>query len=220
MSEAASVGINVARYPITPDCIEVSLPLDYADSLASTGCLVLNDFLTTEATAEMAMEARAEAANAWVTDNEHTAWQSPSDDSFSQSHVRNQMMRTRVASIPFDRIGPALRALYLSDSLLALIEVALGRPRGSLHRLADPLGACSINVFRTGAHAAGSTAVTMTFSAPRFPLTPSSSLRFQNPSRLSSPSCGSPLPPPPHSTNPNSTPDARLMRRLEPRLAF
>lgn len=159
MPGAASVGINVARYPVRADCIEAigweaALPPDFADSLAVTGCLVLNEFLTKEVTAEMATEARAKAADAWVTDHEHTAWQLPPDVSFSSLHVRNQMMRTRVASVSFDRIGPALRALYLSDSLLALIEVALGRPRGSVHRLADPLGACSINVFRPGAHAA------------------------------------------------------------------
>jgi hypothetical protein len=168
MEGAANVGINVARYPVRPECIAATLPPDFAASLAVTGCLVLTEFLTEEATAAMAAEARAEAADAWVTDNEHTAWQLPRDDSFPPSHVRNQMMRTRVASVAFDRIGPALRALYFSDSLLALIEVALGRPRGSLHRLADPLGACSINVFRPGARAAGATtAVTCSGSLAR-----------------------------------------------------
>jgi hypothetical protein len=149
-ADAARVGINVALYPITLASAVAALPPGAAE-IATTGCVVLPGFLTREATAAMADEGRAEADTAWVTNSEHTAWQQPLDPGCSATHVRNQLMRTRVASVPFDKVGPALRALYGSDALLALVEAVLGRPRGSLHRLADPLGACSINVFRPGA---------------------------------------------------------------------
>ncbi|MGH6931914.1 MAG: hypothetical protein ACREEE_05705 [Dongiaceae bacterium] len=53
------------------------------------------------------------------------------------------------------RAGPTaspLRRLYNWDPLVGFIGAVLGRRE--LHRLADSLGACSINVFRPGgAHA-------------------------------------------------------------------
>jgi hypothetical protein len=62
-------------------------------------------------------------------------------------------MRTRVASTACDELDPgrAIRALYASDELLGLVKAITGK---NAHRLADPLGAASINVFRSGwAHA-------------------------------------------------------------------
>ena len=53
-------------------------------------------------------------------------------------------------SIPYDRIGDdsSLRRLYLWDPLKDFVGAVLGKPR--LHRFADPLGACSVNVFVDG----------------------------------------------------------------------
>ena len=55
-----------------------------------------------------------------------------------------------MGSVPYDRIAEttALRRLYLWDPLLEFIQAVLGKPR--LFRLADPLGALSINVFTEG----------------------------------------------------------------------
>ena len=94
------------------------------------------------------------APSAFETDDTHNAYQlSDTDATLPTSHVRNQQMRTRVASTACDELDPsrAIRALYASDELLGLVKAITGR---SVHRLADPLGAASINVFRSGwAHA-------------------------------------------------------------------
>ena len=58
--------------------------------------------------------------------------------------------RTFVGSVPHDRIGDdsSLGRLYRWDPLKDFVGAVLGKPR--LHRFADPLGACSINVFVDG----------------------------------------------------------------------
>ena len=76
------------------------------------------------------------------------------DATLPATHVRNTQMRTRVASTACDELDSsrAIRALYASDELLGLVKAITCAP--SIHRLADPLGAASINVFRSGwAHA-------------------------------------------------------------------
>ena len=90
------------------------------------------------------------APSAFETDDTHNAYQlSDTDATLPTSHVRNQQMRTRVASTACDELDPgrAIRALYACDELLGLVKAITGR---SVHRLADPLGAASINVFRSG----------------------------------------------------------------------
>ena len=84
---------------------------------------------------------------AWITDSDHNAWQTQRDDDLPATHLVNLFMRTRVASVAFDKIGPTLRALYEAPALLTFLSDLLGK---KLYRLADPLGACSINVFRDG----------------------------------------------------------------------
>mmetsp|Transcript_58941 Transcript_58941/g.127488 ORF Transcript_58941/g.127488 Transcript_58941/m.127488 type:complete len:310 (+) Transcript_58941:149-1078(+) len=147
-----AAGIDLQRYPIH----DLSSPAgksvieEARRALATTGCASFPGFLTDEATAAAAAETQEQARDAFVTDDSHTAWQLPQDSDFPAKHVRNTMMRTRVASLAYDQVGYSLRALYTSDLLLRFIEAVVGRKPGSMHRLADPLGACSVNVFRPG----------------------------------------------------------------------
>ena len=55
-----------------------------------------------------------------------------------------------MGSVPYDRIAEdsSLRHLYLWDPLKDFIGAVLDKSR--LHRFADPLGACSVNVFVDG----------------------------------------------------------------------
>ena len=55
-----------------------------------------------------------------------------------------------MGSVPYDRIDEdsSLRRLYLWNPLKDFVGAVLGKP--VLHRFADPLGACSVNVFVDG----------------------------------------------------------------------
>ena len=142
-------------------------------SLASSGCASFPGFLAPAALHAAAAEARAKAPASFATDAMHNAYQLPGVDlALPVDHIRNVRMRTRVASTAFDELDPrgALRSLYSSDELLRFVRDVLGKElsvnkskalggsgggvvgggAAPLYRLVDPLGACTVNVFRPG----------------------------------------------------------------------
>ena len=144
--------VNLERYPIGDlRSAEGRALVEKAQSdLADEGCASFPCFLAPAALADAVEEATAAAPGAFETDDTHNAYQlSDTDATLSSTHVRNQQMRTRVASTACDELDEsrAIRALYACDELLGLVKAITGR---SVHRLADPLGAASINVFRSG----------------------------------------------------------------------
>ena len=149
---SAAPGVDLLRYPIDDLSSAAARAMLSAarKSLAETGVASFPGFLTCEATAAAAEEARRSAPTAFVTDAEHTAWQLPRSPPVAIEHVRNLMMRTRVASIAYDELGPSLHALYNSEAVLRFVEAVVGREPNTMHQLADPLGACSVNVFKPG----------------------------------------------------------------------
>jgi hypothetical protein len=147
--------VNLERYPIGDlRSAEGRALVEKARSdLAATGCASFPCFLMEAALSDAVAEATAAAPSAFATDDTHNAYQLSTDAKLGPEHVRNKQMRTRVASTACDELDSsrAIRALYASDELLGLVKAITGR---SVHRLADPLGAASINVFRSGwAHA-------------------------------------------------------------------
>ena len=144
--------VNLGRYPIGDlRSAEGRALVEKAKSdLETTGCASFPCFLAPGALADAVEEATAAAPSAFATDDTHNAYQlSDTDATLPATHVRNTQMRTRVASTACDELDSsrAIRALYATDELLGLVKAITGR---SVHRLADPLGAASINVFRSG----------------------------------------------------------------------
>jgi hypothetical protein len=135
--------VNLTAVPI----FDAVLLASSRSSLLETGVASFPNFLDATALEAAASEAVSTSASAWITDSEHNAWQTARDGSRPATHLVNLFMRTRVASIAFDKIGPTLHALYEAPELLTFLSNLLGK---KLYRLADPLGACSINVFRDG----------------------------------------------------------------------
>ena len=88
--------------------------------------------------------------DAWFCRSTHNVYLAHDDPGAPPGDVTRRQERTFVGSVPYDRIGPdaALRRLYLWDPLKDFIATVLGKSR--LHRFADPLGACSVNVFVDG----------------------------------------------------------------------
>lgn len=154
MAEAAeaaafSAGIDTARYPIYDLQAAHGLIQAAQESLRERGLASLPGFLRDDALRAMADDARRAAPRAFATDASHNAYQLQADARFPPTHVRNVRMRTRVASTAFDEL-PAERGLarlYALDCLTRFVGAVTGRPT---HRLADPLGCCSVNVFHPG----------------------------------------------------------------------
>jgi hypothetical protein len=153
-SGSAADLVDLARYPIDDltSAAAQELVAHYRGQLAETGVALLREFLTPHATAAMAAEARAAAPGAYFCDNTHNVYLEPDDDTFPPKHPRRRRLRTIVGSVAYDLLPPdsPLRRLYNWHNLIEFIRLVLNRP--TLYRLADPLGALSINVFEPGGH--------------------------------------------------------------------
>ena len=118
-------------------------------------------FLTREALESCREEARSGQDTAFTTDNVHTAYLLPRDEEhYLSNSVRNHSMRTKVASIAFDELPPhgTLANLYQHPTLLHMIASVVHndddkkKKKKKLYLSSDPLGCCSINVFRPSYH--------------------------------------------------------------------
>jgi len=148
--------MNFARYPwLARDLDEDEEARERLSALreryVGTGAVVIPEFLAPDALREAAKDARAREGDAFTTDDVHTAYQrSPDLDRFPGRSVYNHEMRTRVASTAYDELhdDSALKSLYRYPILRKLVAKIVGKDR--LYLSEDPLGCCSINVFRPG----------------------------------------------------------------------
>jgi len=119
------------------------------------GAVVLPGFLRPSALAVMAAEVAAVQHRAYISDRGHNVYLDGGDGTLPPDHPRNRRVRTVVGSVAYDDLDDAcarrpalLRQLYEWPPFLELVRRILGRSQ--LHRLADPIGACTVNVFRPG----------------------------------------------------------------------
>ena len=119
------------------------------------GLCMLPEFIRPEALETLAREATGCIEDAWFCRSTHNVYLTQSDSTRNgpgtpPATVAERQERTFVGSVPYDRIGEdsSLRRLYLWDPLKDFVGAVLGKP--ALHRFADPLGACSVNVFVDG----------------------------------------------------------------------
>lgn len=146
MSEIPKEIVNTDLYPLhAPDSLEFARLVElHRTQFETDGLCMLPEFLTRQSIEQMQKEATGSLADAWYSESCHDVYLNVADNN------RTERVTTRVGSVPYDRIGQQsmLTRLYGSESLLQFIAGVLGKSR--LHRLADPLGACSINVFTQG----------------------------------------------------------------------
>ena len=111
---------------------------------------MLANFLRPEALDTLAAQANGRIGDAWFCRDTHNVYLAPHGSGTGHRDVADRQERTFVGSIAYDRIGEdsALRRLYRWDPLKEFIRAVLGKQQ--LHRFADPLGACSVNVFVDG----------------------------------------------------------------------
>jgi hypothetical protein len=144
--------VDLRRYPINePDGGEYrTLVQSGRDQLRDHGVAQFAGFLTPAAVSEMIAESGRLAARAWASDQSHTVYFQPPDDSAGQDHPRALMQHSAKKAIAYDLIpsGAPIRRLYESDDLTAFIAAVLGKP--VLYRSADPFDALGIAVFEDG----------------------------------------------------------------------
>jgi hypothetical protein len=90
------------------------------------------------------------AAQAWASDQAHTVYFEPADDSAGPHHPRALLQHSAKKAIAYDQIpaDAAIRRLYESDDLTAFIAAVLGKR--VLYRSADPLDVLEIAIFGDG----------------------------------------------------------------------
>ena len=135
--------VDLDAYPIAGGESERHDIVDRARrEFSATGFCVLPGFIRPDALARMAAEANDLAPDAYYCRQTH--------DVYLDAGEESRREETFVGSVACDLLPETalLRTLYEWDPLKGTIAAVLEKP--VLHRLADPLGACSINVFGRG----------------------------------------------------------------------
>ena len=144
--------VDLLRYPI--EDITSSEGVTFADSCRQrylqSGLCVLPDFIKPPSLDALRDEANRESGKAFFCDSTHNAYLTEDDPHRPSDDVTKHQESTVVGSVAFDELDAdaLLRRLYLWDPLKDFIGHVLGK--SPFYRFADPLGACSINVFVNG----------------------------------------------------------------------
>jgi hypothetical protein len=118
------------------------------EQLRASGACELEGFLRPEAAMRLAAETEERAALAHRHRGRSTPYLEIPDDHWPEGHPRRRWDAYSLAALAFDHIPEALRALYAWEPLMEFVRRAQGL--AEIHRYADPLGACSVNVFEPG----------------------------------------------------------------------
>jgi len=148
--------MNTSKYPwlCSPDLSspEAQAQVEQARHKYQTeGAVTFPEFIENKALEAVVADCRKQEDAAFTTDDTHTAYLKQVD---MQLHppdsVYNHSMRTQVASIAFDELSmdSPLVLLYQHPTLLQLVSLIVQKT--PLYLSADPIGCCSINVFRPG----------------------------------------------------------------------
>ena len=144
--------VDLGRYPIGEPAGQECRALVRAcqDQLRDHGVAQLGGFITPAAVSEMLVQASQLAAQAWASDQTHTVYFEPADDSAGADHPRALLQHSAKKAIAYDLIPPGapIRRLYESDDLTGFIAAVLGKH--VLYRSADPLDALEIAIFGDG----------------------------------------------------------------------
>lgn len=144
--------LDLEQYPISdPGSTEfAALASRCRREYTTEGLCILPGFVNRSAQQVLADEANALSGHAYFCRDAHNAYLTDDDPEGAADDLRHKSQRTFVGSVAYDFLSPAsgLNRLYNWDPLKDFIGAILGRE--NLHRSADPLGACSINVFVEG----------------------------------------------------------------------
>lgn len=120
------------------------------EAFETRGFATLPAFLRPAALRSAVEELTAKTHLAWEVDVRHNVLQRDPDPAQPPCSARNREETTRVSCIAHDMLDPngVLLQLYSSEILLSVVADVVGADHGKPFRLADPLGACSVNLYR------------------------------------------------------------------------
>jgi alkylated DNA repair dioxygenase AlkB len=120
------------------------------DELVANGACSLAGFLTPAAIDTMVGLATSLVAEAWVSDQAHTVYFEPVDETVGPDDPRARQVRSAKRGVAYDYIPPdaPVRRLYESDDMTRFVAAVLGKQL--LYRSADPLDALQITLFQEG----------------------------------------------------------------------
>jgi len=144
--------VNLARYPIADSGSPLALSMreECRKQFSSNGLCVLPQFISPDMQNDLVAEVNSVINEAYFCDSTHNVYlTNPSSDE-KKDRLSLHQEQTFVGSVAYDRINRSglLDTLYLWDPLKEFLGFILGK--SPLFRFADPLGACSINVFVEG----------------------------------------------------------------------
>ena len=144
--------VDLDRYPVDDPASPAyrALVQTCREQLRSDGVAQLAGFLTPAAVGQMLTVASQSAGQAWASDQTHTVYFEPADDSAGPDHPRALLQHSAKKAIAYDQIPASapIRRLYESDDLTSFIAAVLDKP--VLYRSADPLDALEIAIFDDG----------------------------------------------------------------------
>ena len=145
--------VDLKRYPLDTKSGLASVAAEAKRNLDNTGVALFPGFMKRDAVTATAKEINftLRDKSVFFTHTQHNIFL---DDHKSgkdlapgcDSPLHSSFHRTDVGSVAWDEIGKhsPLRTLYNCDGLLDLVSLSSSSEK---HRLADPLGACTVNVF-------------------------------------------------------------------------
>jgi hypothetical protein len=142
--------VDLQRYPLGDPAAMAPTIGEAKDGLARHGVAILEGFLRDDAVDTICHECQALSAVAHHSVTLGTPYLALPDESFPAGHPRRAEVRSSLAAVAYDLIGPTslLRALYEWDVLLDTVSTMLDRR--PLHRYADPFGALNVAVMADG----------------------------------------------------------------------
>ena len=144
--------VDLSCYPIgdfeSAEC--VACAAQCRQEFLETGLCILPNFLKPNALRKLAAEGNAVSNQAYFCKSTHNVYLTDHGSDLPENDMACRLEKTFVGSVAYDRIGDGsmLQRFFLWEPLRHFIGAVLGK--SELYRSADPLGACSINVFVDG----------------------------------------------------------------------
>lgn len=138
--------VNLANYPIDDPRFMASCK----SSVDEEGVLVIPDFLTKAAIAEVHQEGIEHQDKAYFCNNDHNVYLGPSDPNFADDHPRNRLVVSSKGCISDDVVpeDSPLKTLYDSDMFRGFISHVFGEE--ALYDYADDVSSVNLHYAKTG----------------------------------------------------------------------